>query len=226
MTNTSPFIKKMKVYKKSMKILDCANYIYLDEIDKFEFYKISKYRKSKYLYDKIARDFKLINVLIDNHDLLNAATILRTVYENIIYVIVTSYDKKINITLETVPRDLRPILENNCSEIFTDYFEKEDFNAIYKYLCKIVHPSSLKELLSYMVKTIKYQNYLLGNLKYIMIAIEYMYLNFLNKKIGNEESRFDLNLIDLCSYINFINVSYFIVLKYTATCYTSSMPLR
>lgn len=44
-----------------------------------------------------------------------------------------------------------------------------------------------------MSKTIKYKNYLLGNLKYIMLVIEYMYLKFLNKKIGNEESKFNLN---------------------------------
>ena len=61
-----------------------------------------------------------------------------------------------------------------------------------------------------MNKTIKYKNYLLGNLKYMMLAIEYMYLNFLNKKIGNEESKFDLNFIDLCTYVNLMNVAYYI----------------
>ncbi len=141
---------------------------------------------------------------------MNAATILRTLYENIIYIIVKSYDKKINITLNTEPRRLREILENNCQEIFTEYFEKEDFNEIYKYLCKIVHPSSMKELLSHMSKTAKYKNYLLNNLKYIMLVIEYMYLNFLNKKIGNEESKFDLNFIDISTYVNLINIIYFI----------------
>jgi len=210
MTNTSPFIKKMKVYKKSMKILDCANYIYLDEINNFEFHRISKYRKSKCLYDKIICDFRLVNELIIRQDLLNASTILRALYENIIYIIASSFDKTLKITLDIKPGKLRRILEENCTTLFTDYFEIEDFDDIYSYLCKLVHPGSIKELLSYMGKTVKYKNYLLGNLKYIMIAIEYMYLNFLNKKIGNEESRFDLNLIDLCSYINFINVSYFI----------------
>lgn len=210
MATTSQFIKRMNDYKKCMRILNCANYVYLDKIDNFEFRKISKYNKSKDLYNKITGDFKLVNELIDRQDLLNAATVLRTTYENIIYIIAKSYDKKINITLNTLPRDLRPILEDNCNEIFTDYFDKEDFNEIYKYLCKIVHPSSLKELLSYMSKTIKYKNYLLSNLKYIMLVIEYMYLNFLNKKVGNEESKFDLNFIDLSTYVNLMNVSYFI----------------
>lgn len=210
MAATSQFIKRMNDYKKCMRILNCANHVYLDEIDNFEFKKISKYNKSKILYNKITYDFKLVNELIDKQDLLNAATILRTLYENIIYIIVKSYDKKINITLNTLPRDLRPILEDNCKEIFTEYFEKDDFNEIYKYLCKIVHPCSMKELLSYMSKTIKYKNYLLSNLKYTMLVIEYMYLNFLNKKVGNEESKFDLNFIDLSTYVNLMNVSYFI----------------
>lgn len=210
MTTTSHFVKRMNDYKKCMRILSCTNHVYLDEIDNFEFKKISKYNKSRTLYNKITYDFKLVNELIDKQDLLNAATILRTLYENIIYIIVKSYDKKINITINTLPRDLRSILEENFEEIFTEYFEKDDFNEIYKYLCKIVHPSSMKELLSYMSKTIKYKNYLLSNLKYTMLVIEYIYLNFLNKKVGNQESKFDLNFINLSTYVNLINVSYFI----------------
>ena len=210
MANTSLFIKKMNDYKKCMKLLNCANYVFIDEIDCFEFKKISKYTKSKPTYEKVKADFKLINELINRQDLLNAATVLRTLYENIIYMIATSYDKKIKTTLDTSPGELRKVLVENCSSIFTNYFEPEDFNNIYKYLCKIIHPCSLKELVSYMNKTIKYKNYLLGNLKYMMLVIEYMYLNFLNKKIGNEESKFDLNFIDLCTYVNLMNVAYYI----------------
>lgn len=210
MANTSLFIKKMNDYKKCMKLLNCANYVFIDEIDCFEFKKISKYTKSKPTYEKVKADFKLVNDLIDRQDLLNATAILRTLYENIIYIIATSYEKGIKITLCTSPGELRKVLVENCSSIFTDYFEPEDFNNIYNYLCKIIHPCSLKELVSYMNKTIKYKNYLLGNLKYIMLVIEYMYLNFLNKKIGNEESKFDLNFIDLCTYVNLMNVAYYI----------------
>ncbi len=210
MAKTSLFIKKMNDYKKCMKLLNCANYVFSDEIDCFEFKKISKYTKSKPTYEKVKADFKLVNELINRQDLLNAATVLRTLYENIIYIIATSYDKEIKTTLDTSPGELRKVLVENCSSIFTDYFEPEDFNNIYKYLCKIIHPCSLKELVSYMNKTFKYKNYLLGNLKYMMLVIEYMYLNFLNKKIGNDESKFDLNFIDLSTYVNLMNASYFI----------------
>ena len=47
MATTSQFVKRMNDYKKCMRILNCANHVYLDEIDNFEFKKISKYNKSK-----------------------------------------------------------------------------------------------------------------------------------------------------------------------------------
>ena len=200
--NTSNYVRRINNYKKCMKILDCTYSIYIDEIGDFDFKKISKYSKSRNIYYKIENDFKRVNSLIDEADFFNAASILRTLYENIIYVVATSYDKKMIITLDTVPKELRSILEDNCRLLFTDYFEKEDFYNIYKYLCKIVHPSSMKELVSYLVNTLRYKEYMLNNLKYIMILIQYMYLNYLNKRIKNEDSKFDLNLIDCCTYIN------------------------
>ena len=207
--NTSNYVKKINDYKKCMKILECAHGIYIDEIDNFEFKKISKYNKSRHMYNKISADFKVVNNLIEKEDLFNAATVLRTLYENIVYIIATSCNKKIIVSLDTVPRELRKVLEDNCNIIFTDYFEKEDFNNIYKYLCKIVHPSSMKELVSYLVNTVKYKSYMLNNLKYMMIVIEYMYLNYLNKKIENEENKFHLNFVDICTYVNLVNISYF-----------------
>ena len=68
MATTSQFVKRMNDYKKCMRILNCANHVYLDEIDNFEFKKISKYNKSKNLYNKITHDFKLVNELIDKID--------------------------------------------------------------------------------------------------------------------------------------------------------------
>ena len=210
MSKTNCLVKKINNYQKWMKILDCAYYVYLDEIKKFEFKKVSKYNKSRTIYERIEYDFNVINEFIGKQDLLNAATILRTLYENIIYIIAKSYNKEINITMNTPVKTLREVLENNCQKIFTNYFKKEDFNEIYTYLCKIVHPCSMKELLSYMGKTTKYKNYLLNNLKYIMLLIQYLYLNFLNKRVGNEESKLDLYFIDLCSYVNLVNVNYFV----------------
>ena len=207
---TSSYVKKINDYKKCMKVLECAHYIFIDEIEKFEFEKTSKYTRSKRLYNKITDDFKMVNELIKKEELFNATAILRTVFENIIYIIATSYDKAIKVTIDTLPGELRTVLEENTSDLFTNYFEKEDFNNLYKYLCKIVHPSSMKELISYLNDTIKYKRYMLNNLKYIMVVIEYMYLNYLNKRIRSNESKFDLNIIDCCTYVNLVNISYFL----------------
>ena len=102
MSNKNLYTQKINNYKKYVRILNCANYIYLDELHNFEFKKISKYTKSKYMYDKVIMDFELVNELIDNKDLLNAATILRTLYENIIYIIATSYNKDFIIDLDII----------------------------------------------------------------------------------------------------------------------------
>ena len=209
MTKQSVFIKKINNYKKCTKIFDCVNYIFLDEILNFKFNKISKYSKSKYIFKKIVNDFRLVNYVLDKKDVINSGVLLRSLYENIMYLIATSHDKTLVVDLDVMPKKFKKILEDNCSELFTNYFEKEDFEALYKYLCKIIHPCSLKELLSYFEKTIKYKPYLISNMKYIMITLEYMFLNFLNKKIGIENS-FDLNLIDVSTYVNLLNINCFL----------------
>ena len=193
-----------------MRLHDCANYIFLDTIKSFKFNKISNYNKSKFLYHNIINDFELVDELIKKEDMLNAAAILRSTYENIMYIITKSYNKELKITLDTVVGDFRNALEKNCHKIFTNYFEPGDFDKIYKYLCKIVHPCSLKEFASYINKTTKYKKYTLSNLKYMMIIIEYMYLNFLYKKTKIEVNGMQLNLIDLCTYANLICILYFI----------------
>ena len=59
---------------------------------------------------------------------------------------------------------------------------------------------------------------MINNLKYMMIVIEYMYLNYLNKKIRNEDNKFDLNFVDCCTYINLVNISYYIISIKNSTC--------
>lgn len=210
MATQSNFSKKLNDYKRCMRVLDCANYIYLDEIKKFEFHKISKYSKSRCIFNRTVKDFALVKDLLDKGEIINSAVLLRNVFENLMYIFATSIKKNMVVNLDINPVIFRNTVENNCSELFTDYFEKDDFNMIYKYLCKIVHPCSLKELLSYFEKTIKYRMYLVNNLKYILVTLEYMFLNFLNKRLGmfNE---MDKGLIDVCTYANLYNINDFIL---------------
>lgn len=205
------FLKRINDYKKCLKTFECANYIFIDEIKSFNFKNVSGYSKSKPIYDKIVNDFNLVKDLIEKKDVLNAAVILRTTYENIIYIIATAYNTEIKISLSTDINELRDVLKKNCAAIFPNFFQPDDFNDLYyRPLSKLVHATSLKEIIAYFNKSIKYRDYILVNLKYIMLVIEYMYLCFLNKKIGNQESKLDLNLINYCSFVNFININYFL----------------
>ena len=197
---------KLKEYNKCMNILKFTSLVFLDEIQTFDYKGISKYKRTKNVFTKIANDFKLVEELLNKEDLFNACTILRTTYEDIIYIIATTHNKKMKVDLEIKPKVFREELENNCNELFTEYFEKEDFNRMYKHLCKVVHPCSLKELVSYLMKTKKYNKYMINNMRYSLVIIEYMYLNYLYKKIG-EENEFHLNLINLCTYVNLVNIA-------------------
>ena len=207
---TNLFTKKTKDFETRKKLLNCANYVFLDEMENFEFKKISRYPKSRYMYDRVVPDFRLVNELIAREDLINAAVILRATYENIIYIIATSYDKSILINIDIKPGQLRKVLTEHNADIFTEYFDDSSFSDIYNHLCKFVHPNSMKEFSSYINKTKKYKDYMLCNIKYLMIEIQYMYLNFLNKKAGYEESNLDLDFILLCEWVNLVNIGFLI----------------
>ena len=193
-------------HKKNMKVLNAVNYIFLEEINNFKFTKISKYNKSKFIYQKIYNDFILINSLIDNKDFFNSATILRSTYENIMYIIASSYDDNIEIKINTNPKRLRKTVKENYTKFLNDDFEEKYFDDIYNYLCKIVHISSIKELLSEMNETSKYSRHLLCNLKCITIFIEHIYLSFLNSKVNSEKNSFYLNLFSISTYTSWINM--------------------
>ena len=199
--NKNPIIQNKQVIKYINKGLESAHYIYTDEMTNFEFKKISKYSKSKELYDKVVHDFKKVNELIDEKDYFNAATILRTLYENILYIIVSSYQESIIITVKMGPQRIRNILKENCKEWVDDCFEGEDFDELYERLSKIIHPCSMKELISHLVNKSIYKDHMLMNLKFIMIVIEYIYICYLNKKIGKDGS-FDSDLFNFSTYVN------------------------
>lgn len=204
-----PYNSVLKDYNRVMRIFEFVNYVYLDQIQKFEFKYVSKYIKSKNIFNKIVYDFELTNKLLNEGDILNAISILRNTYENIMYIIATSYDKTFKVKIGSSPGDYRIVLENNCKKLFSNMIEKEDFNNIYKYLCKVLHPSSLKELMSYLENTKKYNMVMTKNIKYIMILIEYIYLDFLLKRL-NRKSELCENLIRVSSYIAVVNIVYFL----------------
>ena len=199
---------KYKQYKQVMRVLDCTNYIYLEYIKNLDFKKIGSYKNSKDIFNKIYNDFCVVNEMVEKQDIINSAVILRGIFENIMYVIATSFDKNIKVTLNSQPKDFRKVLEDNCEDIFSENIDKEMFYDIYSYLCKIVHPCSLKECVTYIEKNRIYNKYILNNIKYAMVTIEFIYLDFYNKIIMIEDELCN-SLNDLMDYIFFYNLIQF-----------------
>ena len=170
-----------KQYRQVIRFFDCANYIYLDQIKNVKFNRISGYKKSKDIFNRIYYDFTTISRLIDEKDVLNSATILRKVFEDIIYIIATSFDKTIVVTIDSKPLEFRNVLKNNCEAIFGDSIIPEFFDYIYEYLCKIIHPCSLKELMSHINANPINRKYVINAIKFMMLTIEYIFLTFINK---------------------------------------------
>lgn len=211
MKNNS-FLCKISEYKMVTRFFDCANYIYLDQIKSFDFRKISKYINAKYISNKIHRDFSLVTKLLDEGDILNASILLRSTYENIAYIIATSFDKSLKVKVGTNPSEFRQILEKNCNELFSENIEPDLFNYIYKYLCKLTHPCSIKEMTSYIEAGSIYKRYVINSIKYIMIIVEYVYLDYIYKKnnldMNLNDSLFETSdLVNIYSGIRFIKHS-------------------
>ena len=148
MMQTNTYIERINKVNIIMKILDLTHVIYTGEMKKIDINGFNKRSQSKYITEKIVADFELINKLIDNYDLINAATILRATLENIFYIIAVNYDKKLKISLDTTISDFRKVLKENENDCFFNNIDLDSLNRAYKQLCKFVHPCSMKEYLS------------------------------------------------------------------------------
>lgn len=195
-------------YAKTMKLLDVINYIFLDSIKKIN-YK-SNYEKSKYIMQEIVYDFDVVMEFLNKGRILLSINILRNVYENMLYVMATSYNSDLIVDIKTNPSDFRDVVKDNCNNILTDNFEPNDISDIYNHLSKLTHVINLKEAVSYLLSKKKYQNYISNEIKGLLLIIEYMYLEFLNKKTNEINDEFIYNSIIIANHINQINVLYYI----------------
>lgn len=207
MMQTNTYIERINKVNIIMKILDSTHVIYTGEMKKIDINGFNKRSQSKYITEKIVADFELINKLIDDYDLINAATILRATLENIFYIIAVNYDKKLKISLDTTISDFRKVLKENENDCFFNNIDLDSLNRAYKQLCKFVHPCSMKEYLSCLTNTKKYRKYMHNNIKHIMVTIEYIYLSFLYK--NNVDSLYSVTM-QLAVFANFYNVSLFL----------------
>lgn len=197
-------------YNKTIKLLDIINYIYLDRIREINYEEISNYKKSKYLFNEMISQLEQISELLNTGKTLMAICLLRNAYEEIIYIMATSIDSTVYVNVRSNPRDFREIVEKNYKDLVSDAFEKEDFSELYNYLSKITHVTNLKEATSYLLSVKKYNKYVLNEMKFITIFIEYMYLSFLLKLSNRLEDNLIKDSILISSYVEIINLLYFI----------------
>ena len=75
-------------------------------------------------------------------------------------------------------------------------------------MSKITHVTNVKEAASYLVGNKRIKKYINNEIKFIELIIENIYLEFINRKLGLDNSMCD-NIMIISSYVNLINIIYF-----------------
>lgn len=195
-------------YEKSMKILDVSNYVYLDIIKQFNYDDIIEYKNSKYLFKEIVKEFETVFEFLSNGEVLIGICLLRNVYEEIMYIMAVSLGKELDINVKTKAGYFKDVVIKNIDSLLKNSFDSEDISQLYAYLSKITHVTNIKEVTSYLMGNRVMKKYIINEIKYITLLIEYLYLDFLHKKC-NLENEFISNIIAVSSYPEIINIIYF-----------------
>lgn len=195
-------------FKKTMKILDVSNAIYLDLINKTNISDFSNYQKSKYMFKEIVKEFETVYQMLEDGNVLIAVCLIRNTYEEVLYIMATSLDIKLDINIQTRAGYFKEKVCENLTDVLSDSFDKEDINDLYSYLSKITHVTNIKEVISYLVDSKKIKEYIVNEIKYILINIESMFLDFINKKCNNDNSM-NNNILLETTYVELLNTLYY-----------------
>lgn len=196
-------------FDKSIKILDISNAVYIDIIEKYDFKNITNYKNSKYLFKEISNELNEITELLNSNKTLMAVCLLRNVYEEIMYIIATSYYDNLDIDFMTKAGYFKDRVADNCNELLGDIYTSEEIKEIYSYLSKITHVTNIKEAVSYLSCNKRIKGYIVNEIKYVTIIIENLYITFLNKKSNIDNSMCD-NIISVAGYVELINTMYYV----------------
>lgn len=196
-------------FDKSIKILDISNAVYIDIIEKYDFKSITNYKNSKYLFKEISNELNEITELLNNNKILMAVCLLRNVYEEIMYIIATSYCDNLDIDFMTKAGYFKDIVADNCDELLGDIYTSDEIKGIYSYLSKITHVTNIKEAVSYLSGNKRIKGYIVNEIKYVSLIIENLYITFLNKKSKLDNSMCD-NIISVAGYVELINTMYYV----------------
>ena len=138
-----------------------------------------------------------------------AVCLLRNVYEEIMYIIATSYCDNLDIDFMTKAGYFKDIVADNCNELLGDIYTSEEIKVIYSYLSKITHVTNIKEAVSYLSGNKRIKGYIVNEIKYVCLIIENLYITFLNKKSKLDNSMCD-NIISVAGYVELINTMYYV----------------
>lgn len=196
-------------FDKSIKILDISNVVYIDIIEKYDFKNITNYKNSKYLFKEISNELNEITELLNSNRTLMAVCLLRNVYEEIMYIIATSYYDNLDIDFMTKAGYFKDMVADNCNELLGDIYTSEEIKGIYSYLSKITHVTNIKEAVSYLSCNKRIKGYIVNEIKYVTLIIENLYITFLNKKSNFDNSMCD-NIISVAGYVELINTMYYV----------------
>ena len=196
-------------FDKSIKILDISNAVYIDIIEKYDFKSITNYKNSKYLFKEISNELNEITELLNNNKTLMAVCLLRNVYEEIMYIIATSYCDNLDIDFMTKAGYFKDIVADNCNELLGDIYTSDEIKEIYSYLSKITHVTNIKKAVSYLSGNKRIKGYIVNEIKYVSLIIENLYITFLNKKSKLDNSMCD-NIISVAGYVELINTMYYV----------------
>lgn len=196
-------------FDKSIKILDISNAVYIDIIEKYDFKSITNYKNSKYLFKEISNELNEITELLNDNKTLMAVCLLRNVYEEIMYIIATSYCDNLDIDFMTKAGYFKDIVADNCNELLGDIYTSDEIKEIYSYLSKITHVTNIKEAVSYLSGNKRIKGYIVNEIKYVSLIIENLYITFLNKKSKLDNSMCD-NIISVAGYVELINAMYYV----------------
>ncbi len=195
---------------KTMRLLDIGAYIYSDIIENFDLENVTNYKKSKYITNELNKQFNTVFEFIDTGKTLMAICILRNIFEELMYIMATSLDIEIDLSPDTKAGYFKLIVIDNMGKLLSDNFEKNDIREIYSHLSKLMHVTNLKEAVSYLSKTNKYNKYITNEIKFLTLMIQYMYIDFYNYKQKISDMEICTNIMLFSSYAEFINEIYFI----------------
>ena len=196
-------------FNKTLKILDISNAVYLDLISKANLKKVSSYEKSKYMFNEITNEFNFIYKMLSDGNILMGTCLLRNTYEEILYIMATSLEIELEINNKTKAGYFKEKVCENITDLVSSNFNEEDINELYRHLSTITHVTNIKEAVSFLLSNNKVKKYIANEIKYIMIIIESLYLDFINKKC-NLDNTMNINILLESSYVELINTLYYV----------------